>query len=409
MCMKFRSQKNKSTQEDKSNNNHLNSHSLSKINSDKNQNYFQEFNIDLTRSSTGSFGFSIIGGTEDSSPITIGYIEKGGSADCDGRLKLNDIILQVNGTTFVGISHKKALLVFKNANTSIKMTIQREASSKKDRSEMFSKLANIDNQVKNTEKEILNSKRTHYTNNKPTNEFDIGIYKDLEQRTERGGDLKIYHLIPNYIACRIIPEYNEEEAICIVLRQSKRRPIRASCEDLYDLLLSMNETKKILASAIGCNIQLKPIPGPVLLEAIRQHCQRFPYIYAKIDQNRSNMKANLITCNGNELAILIPFIDLKSIGNIEDILRYGNCVKDLPLPIYYFLVEKKMERSMTRADYDDLSEIYVVHRDINPFTNKPRCLTIQIEFDSSDIEKEETDKYIKSTKTYHYNIISKYK
>ncbi|XP_063696642.1 membrane-associated guanylate kinase, WW and PDZ domain-containing protein 1 isoform X2 [Culicoides brevitarsis] len=62
------------------------------------------FKIMLDSLSTG-FGFRIVGGIEESSPITVGYIVPGGAADINGRIKTGDEILSINETSLKKLSH----------------------------------------------------------------------------------------------------------------------------------------------------------------------------------------------------------------------------------------------------------------------------------------------------------------
>ncbi len=241
-------------------------------------------------------------------------------------------------------------------------------------------------------------------NTRPVREYELGTYEDLKRRSARGGDIQIHQLIQTTIAATLIPEYNEAEAICIALRRSKHHRVLTRPQNQLNSPLSDYNSKEALAHAIGWNIKPRVIPSPVLLEAIRLHCQKFPHIYEKPNLNTLDMKTNIISCGERELFRQIPFMDLSFVGKLEDIMEYGNCVKDLPDDVHQFLLGENRQREKDSGEYKDLSGKYVVHRYIDPITGKPRSLTLHIEFDHSKTNEEESIDYITTITTYNYNV-----
>ncbi len=227
----------------------------------------------------------------------------------------------------------------------------------------------------------------------------MGTYEDLKRRLLRRNDLKIHHLIHPDTALILIPEYKESESICIVLHESKYHSIFAMSTNQINSLLSNNSPKKILAYAIGYNTKPRTIPSPVLLEAIQLHCQKFPYIYKKGTLNTLRQDFTSINCDGNELAFLVPFIYPYFLGTVRDIMKYGNCVKDLPGKIRRFLEETGTSKLCSREN-EDLSGKYIAHQDINPSTGRTRFLIVHIELDHSETREKESDGYIKTITTY---------
>lgn len=71
-------------------------------------------------------GFSIAGGTDnphigDDTAIYITKLIPGGAAATDGRLKVNDSILQVNETPVVDVPHAAAVEALKKAGNTVKL------------------------------------------------------------------------------------------------------------------------------------------------------------------------------------------------------------------------------------------------------------------------------------------------
>lgn len=81
--------------------------------------------IVLERGGAG-LGFSIAGGTDnphigDDTAIYITKLIPGGAAATDGRLKVNDSILQVNETHVVDVPHAVAVEALKKAGNTVKL------------------------------------------------------------------------------------------------------------------------------------------------------------------------------------------------------------------------------------------------------------------------------------------------
>uniref|UniRef100_A0A5K3EQC5 Pro-interleukin-16 n=2 Tax=Mesocestoides corti TaxID=53468 RepID=A0A5K3EQC5_MESCO len=93
------------------------------------------FRVKLTRGSHG-FGFSIAGGTDREAPLAamhprfvyVARITPGGVADLDGRLRVYDILLAVNGTRLVGLPHLKAVAIFEQSGPQLVLDIQRPST-----------------------------------------------------------------------------------------------------------------------------------------------------------------------------------------------------------------------------------------------------------------------------------------
>jgi len=224
----------------------------------------------------------------------------------------------------------------------------------------------------------------------------------------RRNDLEIHHLIQPAIASALIPEYKESEAICIALHKSKYHSILTTSRSQINSLLFDYNSKKSLAYAIGCNTKPRTIPSPVLLEAIQLHFQKFPRIYEKASLDALRQDLTTINCNANELIPRIPLIDPPFLGNVQDIMKYGNCVKDLRVKIRRFLEESGHSEACSWEN-TDLSGKYVVHKDTDPLTGRPRFLIIRIELDHSETHEEESDDYIKTITTYYHKITLSYK
>ena len=67
----------------------------------------------LTKNPTG-FGFTIIGGDRPGELLQIRNIVRGGVADRDGRLKVGDVLVRVNGEPVVTYSHHKVVELFQS-------------------------------------------------------------------------------------------------------------------------------------------------------------------------------------------------------------------------------------------------------------------------------------------------------
>jgi hypothetical protein len=236
-------------------------------------------------------------------------------------------------------------------------------------------------------------------------EYEVKTYENLKRRLLRRIDLIIHHLIQPNIALALIPEYKESEAICIALHKSKYDSIQAMSQNQINSLLSSDYSpKKILAYGIGWNTKPRTIPSPVLLEAIQLHCERFPYIYKKATLDTPRQDVTTIYCDGNELATRIPLMDPSFVGTVQDIMKYGNCVKDLSVKVRRFL-EEIGTSEVCSWENADLSGKYLAHQDTNPLTGRPRSLIVRIMLDHSETHEKEFDDHITTTTTY-FNKIS---
>lgn len=79
--------------------------------------------ITLERGGSG-LGFSIAGGTDnphigDDSSIYITKLIPGGAAAADGRLKVNDVIVEVNRVSVVRVTHAAAVDALKRAGNTV--------------------------------------------------------------------------------------------------------------------------------------------------------------------------------------------------------------------------------------------------------------------------------------------------
>ncbi|KAK6627978.1 Disks large 1 [Polyplax serrata] len=89
--------------------------------------------IVLERGGAG-LGFSIAGGTDnphigDDSGIYITKLISGGAAAADGRLRVNDTILQVNDISVMDVPHATAVDALKKAGNQVRLYIRRKRSS----------------------------------------------------------------------------------------------------------------------------------------------------------------------------------------------------------------------------------------------------------------------------------------
>ncbi|KAK0182437.1 hypothetical protein PV327_000579 [Microctonus hyperodae] len=89
--------------------------------------------IILERGGAG-LGFSIAGGTDNphfgnDTAIYITKLIPGGAASADGRLRVNDTILQVNDVTVVDVPHASAVDALKRAGNTVKLCVRRRRHS----------------------------------------------------------------------------------------------------------------------------------------------------------------------------------------------------------------------------------------------------------------------------------------
>ncbi|XP_051901571.1 LOW QUALITY PROTEIN: E3 ubiquitin-protein ligase LNX [Pristis pectinata] len=82
--------------------------------------------VELRRNTSGSLGFSIVGGYEEnhgSQPFFIKSIVNGMPAHNDGRLRCGDLILAVNGRSTSGISHSCLVKILKEIRGKVILTV----------------------------------------------------------------------------------------------------------------------------------------------------------------------------------------------------------------------------------------------------------------------------------------------
>jgi hypothetical protein len=67
--------------------------------------------IFIAAQSRGTFGFRIVGGTEEGSQVCVGYIVKDGPADRDPRIQTGDEIVNINGVNVVSNDYLLLFLI----------------------------------------------------------------------------------------------------------------------------------------------------------------------------------------------------------------------------------------------------------------------------------------------------------
>ncbi|KAJ8014061.1 hypothetical protein DPEC_G00036340 [Dallia pectoralis] len=81
--------------------------------------------IDVCKPEGGGLGFALIGGYNGSA-LRVTEICAGGVAQQDGRLRVGDILLEVNGIIVSGLSHGKVVDILRKAEGNIQLTICRD-------------------------------------------------------------------------------------------------------------------------------------------------------------------------------------------------------------------------------------------------------------------------------------------
>ncbi|KRZ56119.1 Membrane-associated guanylate kinase, WW and PDZ domain-containing protein 2 [Trichinella nativa] len=100
---------------------------------------YEHVTVNLLRQAAG-FGFRLCGGTEENSQVRVGQLVADGAASQDGRLQLDDEIVQIDGHDMLGSSHQRAVQLMNNAskNGHVKLVVRRrrrkQASSEMSRS-----------------------------------------------------------------------------------------------------------------------------------------------------------------------------------------------------------------------------------------------------------------------------------
>eukprot|EP00731_Ephydatia_muelleri_P003274 Em0001g3274a len=80
--------------------------------------------IEIHRDGTG-FGFSIRGGAEYNAPLCVLRMAPGGAAERDGRLRVGDELLEINGNSTEGLGHADAITIIKHGGDIVKLTVRR--------------------------------------------------------------------------------------------------------------------------------------------------------------------------------------------------------------------------------------------------------------------------------------------
>ncbi|XP_026873049.2 FERM and PDZ domain-containing protein 2 [Electrophorus electricus] len=83
------------------------------------------FQVEFSKPERGGLGFSLVGGTSGSS-LRVKDICCGSVADQDGRLRVGDIILEVNGEIVSGLSHSKVVDILRKAEGTVLLTVYRD-------------------------------------------------------------------------------------------------------------------------------------------------------------------------------------------------------------------------------------------------------------------------------------------
>ncbi|KAK3601912.1 hypothetical protein CHS0354_041851 [Potamilus streckersoni] len=87
--------------------------------------------IDLEKPVSGGLGISLVTAeAENQTGIFIRSIAHGGVTDSDGRLKVGDKLLQINGESLVGLSHNKAAAILRNLQGKIILTVSRNSRNR---------------------------------------------------------------------------------------------------------------------------------------------------------------------------------------------------------------------------------------------------------------------------------------
>ncbi|XP_068423538.1 FERM and PDZ domain-containing protein 2 isoform X2 [Clinocottus analis] len=81
--------------------------------------------VEFTKPEGGGLGFALIGGT-NGSMLRVKEICSGGVAEQDGRLRVGDILLEVNGVIVSGLSHSKVVDILRKAEGTVQLTICRD-------------------------------------------------------------------------------------------------------------------------------------------------------------------------------------------------------------------------------------------------------------------------------------------
>ncbi|XP_007546118.1 tyrosine-protein phosphatase non-receptor type 13 isoform X1 [Poecilia formosa] len=81
--------------------------------------------VEFKKPEGGGLGFALVGGA-NGSMLRVREICSGGVAEQDGRLKVGDILLEVNGVIVSGLSHSKVVDILRKAEGTVQLTICRD-------------------------------------------------------------------------------------------------------------------------------------------------------------------------------------------------------------------------------------------------------------------------------------------
>ncbi|KAI4877633.1 hypothetical protein NFI96_022984 [Prochilodus magdalenae] len=81
--------------------------------------------VEFTKPERGGLGFSLAGGTNGSN-LRVRDICCGSVAEQDGRLRVGDILLEVNGVIVSGLSHSKVVDILRKAEGTVQLTVCRD-------------------------------------------------------------------------------------------------------------------------------------------------------------------------------------------------------------------------------------------------------------------------------------------
>ncbi|XP_041865921.1 tyrosine-protein phosphatase non-receptor type 13 [Melanotaenia boesemani] len=81
--------------------------------------------VEFKKPEGGGLGFALVGGT-NGSMLRVREICSGGAAEQDGRLRVGDILLEVNGVIVSGLSHSKVVDILRKAEGTVQLTICRD-------------------------------------------------------------------------------------------------------------------------------------------------------------------------------------------------------------------------------------------------------------------------------------------
>ncbi|XP_016430038.1 tyrosine-protein phosphatase non-receptor type 13-like isoform X1 [Sinocyclocheilus rhinocerous] len=84
--------------------------------------------VEFTKPEKGGLGFALVGGLNGST-LRVKDICCGGVAEQDGRLRVGDILLEVNGIIVSGLSHSKVVDILRKAEGTVQLTVCRDILS----------------------------------------------------------------------------------------------------------------------------------------------------------------------------------------------------------------------------------------------------------------------------------------